>query len=128
MGEQTAILVVLFIAQAVLAIAAIVSGARAVRHARKARQYANEAIAAGRTHRLTHDKEEQVDKKQLRRRIECVMIKAETRNGGQGTYASAAQAVIDDLGLEPEIVEQWADTRGRSGIVRFRWVGGVEYN
>lgn len=28
------------------------------------------------------------------------MINAETRNGGKGTYASAAQAVIDDLGLE----------------------------
>lgn len=37
---------------------------------------------------------------ELRRRIECLMINAETRNGGKGTYASAAQAVIDDLGLE----------------------------
>ncbi|WP_147233272.1 MULTISPECIES: hypothetical protein [Brevibacterium] len=67
-----------------------------------------------------------MDEKQLRRRIECVMINAQSRHGGDGTYRAAAQAVIDDLGLTVRSIQMWADTQGQSGVSRFQVVGRVE--
>lgn len=56
------------------------------------------------------------DEAKLRRRIECVMINAEDRNGGEGTYKAAAQAVIDDLNLHVK-------ARNGDAIIISGWAG-----